>query len=96
MDPLEVGRGEALGQQSLAAPLLRPAGADRTDVEAVAAQRGDERRKVEAVVVSERDDGCVAVERDALRALLFEDGPLSDLVLSTFIGRRTSRSLLSG
>ena len=28
----------------------------------------------------------VAVDRDALRALLFEDGPFSDLVLSTFIG----------
>src|SRR5690348_14373314 len=30
----------------------------------------------------------VAVDRDALRALLFDDGPLSDLVLSTFIARR--------
>src|SRR4029450_9596441 len=30
----------------------------------------------------------VAVNRDALRALLFDDGPLSDLVLSTFISRR--------
>src|SRR5947208_16753535 len=30
----------------------------------------------------------VAVDRDALRALLFDDGPLSDLVLSTFIVRR--------
>jgi thioredoxin reductase (NADPH) len=30
----------------------------------------------------------VAVERDVLRALLFEDGPLSDLVLATFIERR--------
>src|SRR5260370_34116413 len=29
----------------------------------------------------------VAVQRDALRALLFDDGPLSDLVLSTFIAR---------
>ena len=30
----------------------------------------------------------IAVDRDALRGLLFEDGPLSDVVLSTFIGRR--------
>ena len=30
----------------------------------------------------------IAVERDALRSLLFEDGPLSDLLLSTFIARR--------
>src|SRR6266576_3486494 len=30
----------------------------------------------------------VAVDRDVLRALLFDDGPLSDLVLSTFIARR--------
>src|SRR5262245_57790809 len=30
----------------------------------------------------------IAVERDALRPLLFEDGPLSDLLLSTFIARR--------
>src|SRR4029077_14938464 len=30
----------------------------------------------------------VAVDRDVLRGLLFEDGPLSDLVLATFISRR--------
>jgi thioredoxin reductase (NADPH) len=30
----------------------------------------------------------VAVDREGLRELLFEDGPLSDLVLSTFIARR--------
>jgi thioredoxin reductase (NADPH) len=30
----------------------------------------------------------VAVDREALRELLFEDAPLSDLVLSTFIARR--------
>src|SRR5438067_1233900 len=30
----------------------------------------------------------IAVEREALRPLLFEDGPLSDLLLSTFIARR--------
>jgi thioredoxin reductase (NADPH) len=30
----------------------------------------------------------IAVDRDVFRSLLFEDGPLSDLVLSTFISRR--------
>src|SRR3954447_24875124 len=30
----------------------------------------------------------IAVDRDVLRALLYEDGPLSELVLSTFIARR--------
>jgi thioredoxin reductase (NADPH) len=30
----------------------------------------------------------IAVDRDVLRGLLYEDGPLSDLVLSTFIARR--------
>ena len=30
----------------------------------------------------------IAVEREALKTLLFEDGPLSDLLLSTFIARR--------
>ena len=30
----------------------------------------------------------IAVDREALRPLLFEDGPLSDLLLSTFIARR--------
>src|SRR4051812_12556055 len=30
----------------------------------------------------------IAVDRDALRPLLFEDGPLSDLLLSSFISRR--------
>jgi hypothetical protein len=30
----------------------------------------------------------IAVERDALRSLLFDDGPLSDLLLATFIARR--------
>src|ERR671936_319223 len=30
----------------------------------------------------------IAVDRDAMRPLLFEDGPLSDLLLSTFIARR--------
>ena len=30
----------------------------------------------------------IAVDRDELRALLFEDGPFGDLVLSTFMARR--------
>ena len=38
----------------------------------------------------------VAVERDALRALLFEDGPLSDLLLSTFIARREALQTVEG
>src|SRR6266487_1490885 len=38
----------------------------------------------------------VAVERDALRSLLFEDAPLSDLVLSTFIARREALQGLEG
>jgi thioredoxin reductase (NADPH) len=38
----------------------------------------------------------VAVERDALRRLLFDDGPLSDLVLSTFIARREALQRVQG
>ena len=38
----------------------------------------------------------VAVDRDALRALLFDDGPLSDLVLSTFITRREALQRVQG
>ena len=38
----------------------------------------------------------VAVERDALRALLFEDGQLSDLLLSTFIERREALQGVAG
>src|SRR5215510_2525091 len=38
----------------------------------------------------------VAVDRDRLRALLFEDGPLSDLVLSTFIARREALQRVGG
>src|SRR5215471_351278 len=30
----------------------------------------------------------VAVDREVLKELLYEDGPLSDLVLSTFVARR--------
>src|SRR6476659_5123330 len=30
----------------------------------------------------------IAVDRDALRVLLFDDGPLSDLLLTTFMTRR--------
>src|SRR6476620_9618431 len=38
----------------------------------------------------------VAVDRNALRALLFDDGPLSDLVLSTFIARREALQRVEG
>jgi thioredoxin reductase (NADPH) len=38
----------------------------------------------------------VAVERDVLRSLLFEDAPLSDLVLSTFIARREALQRVKG
>src|SRR5438876_9506590 len=38
----------------------------------------------------------IAVERDALRSLLFEDGPLSDLVLATFIARREALQRVQG
>ena len=38
----------------------------------------------------------IAVERDALRELLFEDGPLSDLLLSTFIARREALQTVQG
>jgi thioredoxin reductase (NADPH) len=38
----------------------------------------------------------VAVEREALRELLYEDGPLSDLILSTFITRREALQRVEG
>jgi thioredoxin reductase (NADPH) len=38
----------------------------------------------------------VAVDRDSLRGLLFEDGPLSDLVLTTFISRREALQRVEG
>jgi thioredoxin reductase (NADPH) len=38
----------------------------------------------------------IAVEREALRTLLFEDGPLSDLLLSTFIYRREALQRVRG
>jgi thioredoxin reductase (NADPH) len=38
----------------------------------------------------------VAVEREALRELLFEDGPLSDLLLSSFIARREALQTVHG
>jgi thioredoxin reductase (NADPH) len=38
----------------------------------------------------------IAVERGALRSLLSEDGPLSDLVLSTFISRREALQTVQG
>lgn len=38
----------------------------------------------------------IAVERGALRDVLFDDGPLSDLILSTFIGRREALQRVQG
>src|SRR5579862_8649569 len=38
----------------------------------------------------------IAVDRDALRPLLFDDGPLSDLLLSTFIARREALQQVEG
>jgi thioredoxin reductase (NADPH) len=38
----------------------------------------------------------IAVERDALRALLYEDGPLGDVVLSAFIARREALQRVQG
>ena len=38
----------------------------------------------------------IAVDRGVLRSLLYEDGPLSDLVLSTFIARREALQQVQG
>lgn len=38
----------------------------------------------------------IAVDRDALRPLLFEDGPLSDLLLTTFTARRDALQRVQG
>ena len=38
----------------------------------------------------------IAVDRDELRSLLFDDGPLSDLLLSTFIARREALQEVQG
>src|SRR5207248_10053474 len=38
----------------------------------------------------------IAVDRDALRTLLFDDAPLSDLVLSTSIARRVALQPVAG
>ena len=38
----------------------------------------------------------IAVDRDALRELLFDDGPLSDLLLATFILRREALQQVAG
>ena len=38
----------------------------------------------------------IEVDREALRALLFEDGPLSDVVLSTFMARREALQTVQG
>jgi thioredoxin reductase (NADPH) len=49
---------------------------------------------VNAVVT--RDLRYVAVDRDALRSLLFDDEPLSDLLLTTFISRREALQRVQG
>ena len=46
--------------------------------------------------VATRPMRYIAVERDALRPLLAEDGPLSDLVLSAFIARREALQARQG
>jgi thioredoxin reductase (NADPH) len=38
----------------------------------------------------------IAVDRDVLRALLFDEGPFSDIVLSTFIARREGLQQVAG
>ncbi len=38
----------------------------------------------------------IAIPRDALRSLLYEDGPLSDIVLSAFIARREALQRVQG
>jgi thioredoxin reductase (NADPH) len=38
----------------------------------------------------------IAIERDTVRSLLYEDGPFSDLVLSTFIARREALQQVEG
>jgi thioredoxin reductase (NADPH) len=38
----------------------------------------------------------IAVDRDALREVLFDDGPLSDVILSTFISRREALQRVQG
>jgi thioredoxin reductase (NADPH) len=38
----------------------------------------------------------IAIDREALRSLLFEDGPLSDVLLSTFIARREALQTVEG
>ena len=38
----------------------------------------------------------IAVDRDVMRELLFDDGPLSDVVLSTFIARREALQTVEG
>jgi thioredoxin reductase (NADPH) len=38
----------------------------------------------------------IEVDRDALRAIMFEDGPLGDLLLSTFVARREALQQVQG
>ena len=51
-------------EQPLAAPLLVAARAERTDVERLGLERGDQRRLVELVVVGQHDDRRLVVGRD--------------------------------
>src|SRR5665213_3269986 len=38
----------------------------------------------------------IAVDRDALRQIMFEDGPLGDLLMSTFVARREALQQVQG
>jgi len=38
----------------------------------------------------------IAIERETMRSLLYDDGPLSDIVLSTFISRREALQQVKG
>ena len=49
-----------------------------------------------ATAVVTRDLRYVAVDRDQLRALLFEDAPLSDLLLAAFMSRREAAQQIAG
>ena len=46
--------------------------------------------------VATRPTRYIAVSRDVMRPLLFDDGPLSDLVLSAFIARREALQAVQG
>jgi thioredoxin reductase (NADPH) len=53
-------------------------------------------QSVFVTAVVEQELRYIAVERDTLRALLFEDSSLSELVLSTFIARREALQTVEG